>query len=65
MTPLPVPEVLELLELPQEFDGWPPSAQPAVEQQARLSVELARERQQQLQVLQLDDPSTTLFALFL
>jgi hypothetical protein len=62
---LPVPEVLELLELPQEFDGWAPPLPTPVEQQARLSVELARERQQQLQVLQLDDPSTTLFALFL
>jgi hypothetical protein len=62
--PLPVPEVVELSDLPCEFDGWPEATDAPVEQ-VRLSVELARERQQQMQVLQLDDPSTTTFALFL
>jgi len=64
LMPLPLPEVTELPELPREFDGWPLPAQ-GTAQQARRSLALARERQEQLQVLQLDNPSTTTFALFL
>jgi hypothetical protein len=62
--PLPVPEVIELLELPTEFGALPGSS-PAVVEAVRRSAALAERRRQALQVVEVDNPSTTTFALFL
>jgi hypothetical protein len=61
--PLPVPEVIELLELPTEFGSLSGSS-PTVAQAVRTSAVLAEKRRQALQVVELDNPSTTTFALF-
>lgn len=64
LSPLPSPDVVELLDLPIEMMGtWPPVSHKA--EQVRASIELARERQEALEVVHLDDPRTTTFALFL
>ena len=65
LMPLPLPEVTELLELPREFEGWPTPAPAPTAERVRLSLEMAHERREQMQVLKRDNPSTTTFALFL
>jgi hypothetical protein len=62
--PLPVPDVIELLELPTEFGALPGSS-PRVAQAVRTSAVLAEKRRQAMQVVEMDNPSTTTFALFL
>jgi hypothetical protein len=62
--PLPVPEVIELLELPTEF-GSLSEWSPGVAQAVRTSAVLAEKRRQAMQVVELANPSTTTFALFL
>lgn len=64
LLPLPVPDVIELLELPTEF-GSMAEKPPGVAQAVRTSAALADKRRQQLQVIELENPSTTTFALFL
>jgi hypothetical protein len=64
LLPLPVPDVIELLELPMEF-GALPQRPSSLEEAARTSAVLATKRRQQLQVIELENPSTTTFALFL
>lgn len=65
LLPLPAPDVIELLEIPIEMMGdWQQSMTHRA-LQARASVELARERREQLEVVHLDNPRTTTFALFL
>jgi hypothetical protein len=55
-------EALELLDVPREFDG---ECFPVDADQVRLSLDLARARREELTVVELDNPSTTTFALFL
>ena len=64
LMPLPVPDVIELLEFPTEFGGLPEKSR-TVAEAVRASAALARKRLQQLQVIELESPSTTTFALFL
>jgi hypothetical protein len=63
---LPSPDVIELLELPVEMTGlWPPPMAAHTARQAQACVALACQRREQLEVIHLDNPRTTTFALFL
>jgi hypothetical protein len=53
---------LELLASPREFDG---RLIPVAAQQVRLSLDLAQTRRVALTVVEMDNPSTTMFAMFL
>jgi hypothetical protein len=55
-------ETIELLDVPCEFDG---ARFPVDVDQVRRSLDLARARREELTVIELDNPSTTTFALFL
>jgi hypothetical protein len=66
MNPIPVSPggavALELLESPREFDG---RLVPVAADQVRLSLDLAHTRRVALTVVEMDNPSTTTFAMFL
>lgn len=57
-------EPLALLDMPREIETLDLAELHAAEQ-ARASIDLAQLRREQLHVIELDDPSTTTFALFL
>jgi hypothetical protein len=62
---LPVPDVIELLEFPKEFGGVPLPSKDDIAAAVRTSAALAQVRRQKMEVIELDNPSTTTFALFL
>jgi len=64
LTPAPAVEPIALLDMPREFETLDLAVLHAAEQ-ARASIDLAQERREQLQVIELDNPTTTTFALFL